>query len=117
MSGERERFRNEQNNVWLEVDGDRVEGYAEELVTCWVEWGGWHWQATHSERMRAVGRLQDRLSNKNPFMGVGWGYAGYLLSERPLAESIPEATRRRMVEYDEARKRWDEEEYRLMSGG
>lgn len=79
-----------------DVDGQRVHIHAEETVTCYCEWSGWHWQAENTTRDGALRRLRTRLNLKDPFFGADTdhGDPGYQTGE--LGEQIPPAMRAQM---------------------
>lgn len=40
-----------------------------EVVSCWVRWGGWKWQADGPDEEHARGRPRQRLQALDPFFG------------------------------------------------
>jgi len=101
----------EQDNFRIDLDdGSGVDARGEEMTTCYAEWGGWRWEASGGDRFAASGRLADRLTRKDPFMGVDWGDPGTLTGDaEDLDPTIPEDIRKRMVEYHELRERCEHE--------
>jgi hypothetical protein len=91
-------------NVEISIDGTEV---------AWADWGNWHWQAEGTDRERALGRLEDRLSRLDPFDGfdTDWGDPGYkLVDGEPIDERIHEDTRQRMERWNSEyvrRSLWD----------
>ena len=89
----------------LEIGGPvgTVEVRFFEVVSCWVRWGGWDWQADGPDEEHARERLRQRLQALDPFLG-GPDYgrhgqpAGGLESLDP---AIPRRTRRKMAYYME----------------
>lgn len=101
-SDERERFLDSEIDSFsddppADLGVSWITVHAEETVTCWTEWGGWHWEAEGTDRHQAYRRLTTRLMHMNPWDGSGWGDPGYQTD--PLDDRIPDAMRKRMREF------------------
>lgn len=97
MNAETQSFLNGHTDTLVDdVDGHIIQIHAEETVTCYCEWGGWHWEAEDTTRDGALRRLGTRLNLKDPFFGADTdhGDPGYQTGE--LSDQIPIAMRAQM---------------------
>jgi hypothetical protein len=72
-----------------------------EVVSCWVRWGGWKWQADGPDEEHARERLRQRLQALDPFFG-GPDYGRYgQPADGPdsLDPAIRKRTRTKMAYY------------------
>jgi hypothetical protein len=112
MVNEYERFIEGTEDSYTVDLGDsvgEVEIRAEPSALCYLEWGGWHWQAEGVDRAQAERRLRDRLRRLAPFDGfdTDWGDPGYKIGD--LDPTIAGKTRELMEAWVREYERWQAE--------